>query len=418
MLLTTKRPFVHHTELHMPFSDLPEHLLMPALRKFQAWPVKQNDQQFVALRDPYMLTKETMVVPTNIMAVIQLIDGNTTAEEIAKQTKAPPDKFIELLEKLDDVGLLWGPTAKKLEENTLQNFRDAGAFPVRSTGPLGETAEDCKEKIQAWFEQTEDPEFDQPIYGVVAPHLDYDRGWPNYASAYYAWQDAPKPDRVVILGTNHFGEGEGAVLSTIGFSSPMGTCPIDQEVVGKLVEKFGDGVVRDLIDHAAEHSIELHLPWLQYCFGDVPIVAALIPSPLIEMIDDAAEDNVRTSTNDFIAALKEILDDVGGTTLVVASADLSHVGQQFGEPRPVDDQRKFDVERHDREMMTKFIDNDAEDFISAMKWHNNSTHWCSIGNMSAAIQLLEPKEIELIDYRQACDDRGIALVSSCAMALL
>lgn len=402
----------------MPFSDLPEHLLMPALRKFQAWPVKQKDQQYVALRDPYMLTKETMVVPPNIFAVIQRIDGDTMAEEIAKATKAPPDKFIDLLKKLDSVGLLWGPTATKLENETLQKYRDSGTFPIRSSGPLGETADDCKAQIENWFEQTEDPEFEKPVLGIVAPHLDYDRGWPNYASAYYAWKNRATPDRVVILGTNHFGEGDGAVLSTIGFSSPIGTCPIDEEVVGKLVDRFGDGVVKDLIDHAAEHSIELHLPWLQYCFGEVPIIAVLIPNPLIEMIDDAEEGNIRTSTDEFISTLKEVLDEVGGTTFVVASADLSHVGQQFGEPRPVDEQRKFDVERHDREMMTKYIGNDTEEFISAMKWHNNSTQWCSIGNMSAAIQLLNPNEIELIDYRQACDDKGIALVSSCAMALL
>ena len=135
------------------------------------------------------------------------------------------------------------------------------------------------------------------------------------------------------------------------------------------------------------------------------------------MIEDDG-DNPRTSTIEFIPALRSALESVGGKTFVVASADLSHVGQQFGEPRPVDDQRKFDVERHDREMMTKFIENDSEEFVNAMKWHNNATHWCSIGNMSAAIDLMQPSEIELIDYRQACDERGIALVSSCAMALL
>lgn len=402
----------------MQFSDLPEHLLMPALRKFQAWPLKQNNEQFVALRDPYMLKKETMVVPANIFGVIQRIDGNTLASDIARTTKAPVDKFIDLLEKLDEAGLLWGPTATKLEEEVILKLQEDGTFPVRSSQSLGESEEACREQLKNWFSDTEDPEFERPIKGVVAPHLDYDRGWPNYASAYFSWQSMEKPDRVVILGTNHFGEGDGVVLSTIGFSSPLGICPVDTVVVDKLVEKFGEGVTKDLIDHAAEHSIELQLPWLQHCFGQVPIVAVLIPCPLIEMIDDAEEENVRISTAEFIEILREILNEVGGNTLVVSSADLSHVGQQFGEPRPVDDQRKFDVERHDREMITKYLANDSDEFIGAMKWHNNSTHWCSIGNMSAAVDLVKPSGIELIDYRQACDDKGIALVSSCAIALL
>ena len=133
------------------------------------------------------------------------------------------------------------------------------------------------------------------------------------------------------------------------------------------------------------------------------------------MIEDDGE---RTTTKGFVEALRSILDEVGGRTYFVASADLSHVGKQFGEPRPVDDRRQFDVEKHDREMMAKFINGDADEFIDAMKWNNNATQWCSIGNMSAVIQLANATSIELIDYRQWCDEQGNALVSSCSMALL
>ena len=399
----------------MPFSDLPEHILMPALRQFQAWPMKHEGKPLVAMRDPFMLSKETIVIPHNIFAVIQQIDGETTADEIVAATNASPEQFVELLKKLDSVGLLWGPTARKLEDEAMERLKNEGAFPVRSSGALGETHQACKEQIEQWFSEVEDPEFERPVKAIVAPHLDYVRGWPNYASAYFPWKNLEKPDRVVILGTNHFGNGDGVVLSTIGFTTPIGTCPIDETVVGKLEEKLGDGVTFDMIDHVAEHSIELHLPWLQFCFGDVPIVAALIPSPLVDMIED---DGKRTSTEDFVEALRSILDDVGGSTLFVSSADLSHVGQQFGEPRPVDEQRKFDVERHDREMISKFIENESDEFIAAMKWNNNATQWCSIGNMTALLNLVTPDEIELVDYRQACDDNGRALVSSCAMALL
>ncbi|MBT4530809.1 MAG: AmmeMemoRadiSam system protein B [Phycisphaerae bacterium] len=400
----------------MPFSDLPEHLCMPALRSFQAWAISKDEKPYVALRDPYALTKETMAVPAHIFSVIKRIDGNTLAEDIAKATKAPADQFIDLLKKLDTCGLLWGPTATKLESETVERLINEGAFPIRSSGSLGNTKQECEEQLRKWFDETEDPEFEQNILGVVSPHLDYLRGWPNYASAYYTWQQTEKPDRIVILGTNHFGEGDGVVLSTIGFTTPLGICPIDKDVTNKLVAQFGDGVTKDFIDHAAEHSIELQLPWIQHCFGDIPIIAALIPNPLVEMLED--DGSSRTTVEEFISALQKILEETGGTTFVVASADLSHVGQQFGDPRPVDEQRKFDVERHDREMMTKFISNDADEFVSAMKWHNNATNWCSIGNMSAVLYLLEPTKIELIDYRQACDEKGVALVSSCAMALL
>jgi len=38
--------------------------------------------------------------------------------------------------------------------------------------------------------------------------------------------------------------------------------------------------------------------------------------------------------------------------------------------------------------------------------------------MSAVMQLANATSIELIDYRQWCDEQGNALVSSCSMALL
>ena len=107
-----------------------------------------------------------------------------------------------------------------------------------------------------------------------------------------------------------------------------------------------------------------------------------------------------------------------GQPLGIDCGDLSHVGLQFGEPRPVDDQRRMDVERIDRELLAKYVAGDPEEFLSAVRWNKNPTRWCSVGNMAAALQLLQPDAVELVDYRQACDDRGFALVSSAAIAMM
>ena len=204
-------------------------------------------------------------------------------------------------------------------------------------------------------------------------------------------------------------------MSEYGFESPMGHNPADSIVIGMLVEQFGRPLIVDQLDHLAEHSIQLQLPWVQYFFGEVPIVAALIPDPMTPMIQD---DDQRVRTEDFVTALGDVLQEVGGTTRFVASSDLSHVGPQFGEPRAVDEQRRFDVERHDREMLVKFLSGDPEEFLGAMRWNKNPTRWCSIGNMAAVLALSQTDRLELIDYRQAYDDRGFAMVSSAAVALL
>lgn len=394
---------------------LPDHIRKPHLRPIHPIPLQKDGKTFVALRDPAMLSQQTMIVPAQLMQVLQMFRGDRSVEELAAQLRTDVAQFVELAKGLDRLGLLWGPTSEELEKQQLDRIRAEGAFPVNAAMSLGQTEQACREKIDSYFAESEDPELDGAPIGIVAPHLDYERGWPNYASAYFPLRNAEAPDRVVILGTNHFGIGDGVVLSEFGFNSPLGQCPTDQAIVQSLVRELGRPLIVDQLDHLAEHSVQLHIPWLVHCFGTVPVVAALIPDPLSPMLQ---EDGARTKTPEFVDCLSSALKHAGGNTLFVVSSDLSHVGPQFGEPRPVDEQRRFDVERHDRDMMSKFMGCDAEEFLSAMRWNKNPTRWCSIGNMTAALMLAKPQTVELIDYRQAYDDQGMALVSSAAMALI
>jgi len=399
----------------MTIESLPEHIRRPHLRPIQPRPVTKDDKPFVALRDPAMLAGQTLVVPAQVLPVLQHFRGERSIAEIAEQLQGNVEQFIELAKRLDDVGLLWGPTFERLETQLKEKIEAERAFPATASRTMGDTEEACRAAIEDYFAQTEAPDLPIPAVGIVAPHLDYQRGWPNYAAAYYGFKGLDAPDRVVVLGTNHMGIGDGVVLSEFGFDSPLGRCPADTAVVGKLLDRLGETLITDQLDHMAEHSVQLQLPWLQHFFGNVPLVAALIPDPLMPMIDD---DGQRVAADQFLEATSDVLAEVGGTTLFVASSDLSHVGLQFGEPRPVDDQRRIDVERHDRDMLANFLANDTETFMSGFAWNKNPTRWCSIGGMSAILQLARPQAIELIDYRQAYDDRGFALVSSAAIALL
>jgi AmmeMemoRadiSam system protein B len=394
---------------------LPEHIRRPHLRPIQPIPVSKDGKQFVALRDPAMLAQHTMVVPVPVLQIVQQFKGDRPIDQIATQTGGDVNQFIELAKGLDGLGLLWGPTFEELETQAQDRLKLNGAFPANSCLALGNDEAACRKNLDSYFEQTEDPELEEAPIGIVAPHLDYERGWPNYAAAYYALRNIPKPDRIVVLGTNHFGIGDGVVLTEYGFDTPLGRCPADSQVIAKMVNSLGRPIIVDQLDHLAEHSIQLQMPWLQYCFGNVPVVAALIPDPLTPMI---ADDGQRATADQFVGVLKEALSSAGGNTFYVASSDLSHVGPQFGEPRAVDDQRRFDVERHDREMIGKFIAGDAQDFLAAMKWNKNPTRWCSIGNMAAILELAQPQTVELIDYRQAYDDKGMVMVTSAALALL
>lgn len=398
----------------MTLESLPEHLQRPHLRPIQPIPVDKDGQQYLALHDPQRLQPNTMVIPAQAMRVLQEFQGEKTLDQITSQIGGNFEQVLNLAKGLDQLGLLWGPNFEQMETDTLRRIREDGVFQANASQSIGKDEAEARRNLDSYFQQTEDPELETTPRAIVAPHLDYQRGWPNYAAAYYSYQQQPAPDRVVILGTNHFGIGDGVVFSDCGFASPLGRCPVDQQVAEKIIDELGEAVIIDQLDFQAEHSIELHIPWLQYCFGDIPVVAVLMPDPLQPMLEN---NDKRVTADRFLEVLSAALQTCGGHTVYVASSDLSHVGPQFGEPRPVDDQRKFDVERHDREMMSKFITGDREEFLEAMRWNCNPTRWCSIGNMSALLQLVKPQSVELLDYRQACDEQGLAMVSCAAIAL-
>ncbi len=399
----------------MSTADLAEHLQRPALRRIHPVQLQKDNQVFLGLQDPCMLCPQMMVVPPQAFQVMQFFNGERSVDEIASTLKlADMAPLLELLRKLDEFGLIWGPTCEALEDKKKHELQSGGTFAAGATKSLGEDPAAIRAQLEKWLDEAEDAELEGTVAGIVACHLDYGRGHPVYASSYRTIAKGPRPDRVVVLGTNHFGLGDGVVMADLGFESPLGRVSADQKIVERMRAATGRKLFVDILDHVPEHSIQLHLPWIQHLYGDVPVVAALVPDPVVGLI---ADDGARVGVDEFVDLLGHALAAEGGRTLFVASADLSHVGPAFGEPSPVGDQRRREVESHDRAMMKEFLAG-GNNLVAKMRELKNPTRWCSVGCMSAVARLAKPSCIELIDYRQAVDEQGHALVSSASMALL
>ena len=393
--------------------NLPPHLERPHVRQFQPLPLQKDGQTFAGLRDPSLIGPQMLIVHPTLLQVVARFRGQETLADIGKGLGIEQENLLELVRRMDEVGLLWGPTFERLEAQAMQRIRDAGAFPPTVSVSVGNDRTSCETRLEGLLSEAEDPELGAPLLGIVAPHLDLDRGGPVYAAAYVAARGL-KPDRVVILGTNHFGTGDGVVMSQLGFDTPMGRVRPDSPVIADLERRLGDRLFKDELDHLGEHSLQLHLPWVQHLFGDVPVVAALVPDPNIPMI---AEDGARVAPREFAAALGESLGAAGGSTFFVGSSDLSHVGPQFGDAKPVDEARQDDVERHDREYLSVFCQGSGAAFAAHLRSHGNPTRWCSVGNMFALLEAARPAGVELIEYRQQIDPKRLGLVSCAAIAL-
>jgi len=142
---------------------------------------------------------------------------------------------------------------------------------------------------------------------LIVPHAGYAYSGPVAGCAYRRLRDAGARIRhVVLLGPTHRVPLRGlAVPSLDGFETPLGTVPIDTAGRQRLRE-LGLAGIADA-PHAAEHSLEVQLPFLQSVLDDfdlLPIAAGLAPPDLVARALDAVWG--------------------GDDTLIVVSSDLSH----------------------------------------------------------------------------------------------
>ncbi|MFZ0212444.1 MAG: AmmeMemoRadiSam system protein B [Candidatus Acidiferrales bacterium] len=145
--------------------------------------------------------------------------------------------------------------------------------------------------------------------GCVVPHAGYIYSG-HVAGAVYAALELPS--RFVLLGPRHYPQGERfAILSEGAWQTPLGDAQIDAALAAELKRAFPP-LREDALAHAAEHSLEVQLPFLQRLvanFTFVPIVIGSDRFDALEMLGHAVAQAVRAQ-NDQI--------------LIVASSDMNH----------------------------------------------------------------------------------------------
>ena len=118
-------------------------------------------------------------------------------------------------------------------------------------------------------------------------------------------------NKVVILGPIHDKREKGLFLSnSYSFHTPIGDILIDQELTEEL-EFAGKHIEINDIPHLGEHSIEILLPFVKYCFPSASIVPILMGCPSVQYIHDLAQ------------ALKTVITPVMEETLIVVSSNFS-----------------------------------------------------------------------------------------------
>lgn len=190
------------------------------------------------------------------------------------------------------------------------------------------------------------------------------------------------PDTVVILGPNHYGIGSGVSAMVEGaWQTPLGEVEIDS-LFAKQIYKNSGIIDIDETAHINEHSIEVHLPFLQYIYG-----SRFKFVPISMMMQD-----LRTSRS----VGESIANSTGDRdVLVIASTDLSHY-----EPQE-------QAERKDRLVMDAVLKLDEEELMRVVEQENISM--CGYGPVASAIvagKILGAKVSKVLSYHTSGDVTG------------
>lgn len=446
----------------VPFNNNLEHHTRPKIRGIRGFPVQAkapdgSEHQMLGLADARQISDRVAVVMPGVGIVLPLMDGTRSIEQIVMEVGRGLSRPImeQLIAQLDAAALLEGPVFKELLAKVQTEFDSQPVLPPGSTAAFVDAmlAEDAEapadeparsdyaaRRVRMYFDSliaealsdAPDPAFTALPKAIVAPHLDYPRGGLNYAAVYGRLRVADRPDRVIILGTNHFGVSTGIAACDKGFSTILGECEIDSDLATGLRAALGDTLFANRFDHEREHSIELQIPWIQHVFGRdannkfPKLFAALVHDPVLK--NGESYDGNGVALKPFVDALKAQLVKLPGKTLIVSSADLSHVGPAFGDQQPLmveegSEQAQAAEEMRNRvfgiddEMLGMVVQNKPSDLVASMAWQQNPTRWCSVGNLVATLMVAQPTEVRLLRYGPVMDPQGLGMVTSAAMVM-
>lgn len=206
------------------------------------------------------------------------------------------------------------------------------------------------------------------LRAIIAPHAGYAYSGPVAAYA-YACVDPAAYDRVVVLGPSHHVYMPGCAVSTAAtLRTPVGDLATDDAAVAQLRATGLFSAFAPAADEA-EHSIEMHLPYLAHVFG-ARRSAIRVTCVVVGSLSTEAEAT-------YGAALAPLL--LGSPrTLTVVSSDFCHWGRRFrytrlGDPPPPTGMpRHAAIEAMDREGMALIERQDVPGWAAYLKRTGNT----------------------------------------------
>jgi MEMO1 family protein len=397
---------------------------LPRLRPLEIFPTDVDGQRLLCLRDPSGMTDRLAFVPPAAAALLMLCDGRRDAPEVARELLARTGMRISeaqiesVIEQLDDGLFLDSPRFRAHRRAVVEEFRSsARRAPVHAGNSYPGDAGDLARHLGGLTGPVDKKGGPLPA-AVIAPHIDFPRGGAVYGRAYRPiLLSGERPDLVIVFGTDHNGVDHPFTLTRKSYDTPLGLLETDVDLVDALVRETGDEqrLFADEIHHRTEHSIEFQAVWLRHAFGDAPPpVLPILCGSLHRAVERGGSPRDEREVRGFLETLARLT--AGRRVLVVAGADLAHVGPRFGDEPWGDDEKRV-LAGIDEKSLAACARGDAEAFFSSVAVEKDRHRVCGLSPIYATLAHVAlrgggARGGEVLGYAQCpADEEGASWVS-------
>lgn len=409
----------------------------------------------LVLRDTQGIATGHARIPPALIPIVALFDGQRTCAEIARAASAELGEPVgvelvtRIAEDLDRSFFLHGPTFRRARAAVEQEFAAAAVRPASHAGgayladptALRDYVEtSCLAKATNGKRTKEKA----PVVGLIAPHIDPWRGAVGYGYAYSALAARlpPDADTFVLLGTSHAPMKAPFALCKKAFATPFGDVEADHEALDRLARAARFDPYSDQFNHKKEHSLEFQAVFLKHLLDArargssngaapknggsgpstssgkakhagriVPILAGLGEQQALGR-NPAADAAVAT----FLDAVRELVASRPGRVVVIAGADLAHMGPRFGDAKPLGDRARDTLEHADRTSLDLAASGDPAGFWKDVSKDLATRRVCGLAPIYSLLHALPGCRGEVLHYEQTVDDEDGSIVSHAGVA--
>ncbi|HWP24007.1 MAG TPA: AmmeMemoRadiSam system protein B [Candidatus Binatia bacterium] len=395
----------------------------PRLRPVEAFPVQQNGQTVIYLKDPLNLAPAIGISPLAYF-IASHFDGQHSFIDIQEAysrqfgTLLVSDDLKAFVDALDRHYYLWSDRFFAYQNQIVEEFRGMSIRPAAHAGSVyKKDAEELKAQLDGYFEAPEGPgrpawnKAGPPPKAIVAPHIDFARGGAGYAWAYRRLAESEGADVYILLGTSHCSGRNFFILTAKDFETPLGAVAADKAFIRELDRRCRQDLFVDEYLHRGEHSLEFQIVYLKYVarrraelagieekpFTIVPILV----SSFHPMVQGGVLPEREPSVAAFLEALRELSVRETRRVCFVAGVDLAHVGAQFGDRETVSSDFLAWVGAEDRRLIERLRALDAPGFFNEIAKDQDRRRICGFSPLYSLIHLLDGSEGRTLKYSQA-----------------